>query len=75
VGRLDGWSSLNCAIEKGDVIEHYSDPMLPLQLRMFAEQIYGTGPGGQSGSAMLQLQMMAEGGGVHTANIDASRFM
>jgi hypothetical protein len=41
----------------------------------FAEQIYGTVPGGQSGSAMLQLQMMAEGGGVHTANIDTSRFM
>lgn len=69
VGRLDGWSSLNRAIEKGDVIEHYSDPMLPMQLRMLAEQIYGTGPGGQSGSAMLQLQMMAEGGGVRTANI------
>jgi hypothetical protein len=45
------------------------------QQRMFAEQISGTGPGGQSGSAMLQLQTMAEGGGVHTANIDASRFM
>jgi splicing suppressor protein 51 len=43
-----------------------------MQLRMFAEEIYGTGPGGQSGSSMLQLQMMAEGGEVHTANIDAS---
>ena len=33
-GRRDGWSSLNCAIEKSDVIEHYSDPMFPMQLRM-----------------------------------------
>lgn len=75
VGRLYGCYSLNCAIEKGDVIEHYGDPMFPMQLRMFAEQIYRTGPGGQSGSAMLQMQMMAEGGGVHTAHIDRSRFM
>jgi splicing suppressor protein 51 len=74
-GRRDGWSSLNCAIEKSDVIDHYGDPMFPMQLRMFAEQIYGTGPGGQSGSAMLQVQMMAEGGGVHTSHIDTSRFM
>jgi splicing suppressor protein 51 len=33
-----------------------------MQLRMFAEQIYGTGPGGQSGLAMLQLQAQLEQG-------------
>ena len=48
-----------------------------MQLRMFGEQIYGTGPGGQNGSAMLRLQMMAEGGGMTNpmTHIDASRFM
>jgi splicing suppressor protein 51 len=77
VGRRGGWSSLNGAIEKSDVVDHYGDPMFPMQLRMFAEQIYGSGPGGQSGSAMLQLQMMAEsgGGGMHTSHIDVSQFM
>ena len=74
-GRRDDWSSLKCAIEKSDVIEHYGDRLFPMQLRMFAEQIYGTGPGSQSGSAMLQLQVMAEDGQVHTDNIDASQLI
>jgi len=71
-GRRDGWSSLNRAIKKSDVIAHYGDPMFPMQLRMFGEQIYGTGPGGQSGSAMLQAQMMGEDGGVNMTHIDVS---
>lgn len=77
LGRQDGWSSLKRAIEKGDIMEHYGDSMFPMQLRMFGEQIYGTGPGGQSGSTMLRLQVMAEGGGVTSpmTHIDASRFM
>ena len=77
LGRQDGWSSLNRAIEKGDIIKYYDDSMFPMQLRMFGEQIYGTGPGGQNGSAMLRLQMMAEGGGMTNpmTHIDASRFM
>jgi len=30
VGPLNGWCSLNRAIEKGGVTEYYSDPMLPI---------------------------------------------
>jgi splicing suppressor protein 51 len=60
VGMNDGWSSLANAIEKSDVIEHYGTSNMPMQLRMFGEQVYGRGPGGQSGAAMRQVQMMAE---------------
>lgn len=56
VGRGD----LGCAVEKSDLIEHYKDPMMPMQLRMFGEQIYGSGPGGQSGTMMRQQMMMME---------------
>ncbi|KKY27261.1 putative mynd domain [Phaeomoniella chlamydospora] len=75
-GRNNSWSNLNCAVEKSDIIEHYGHPLMPMQLRMFAEQVYGTGPGGQSGTAMLELQVSAEQGegfastmGVNFANM------
>ncbi|KAI9729310.1 MAG: hypothetical protein M1834_006981 [Cirrosporium novae-zelandiae] len=38
-----GWSSLNCAVEKSDIQEHYSDNLMPMTLRMLAERIYGNG--------------------------------
>ncbi|OCL06400.1 putative MYND domain protein [Glonium stellatum] len=59
-----GWSSLSCAIEKSDVQEHYDDSKFPMQLRMFGEQVYGRGPAGQSGSAMRQVMMAMESGGL-----------
>ena len=57
------WSGLSYAVEKHDLIEHYGHPTMPMQLRMFAEQVYGTGPGGQNGEAMLDLQVGAERAG------------
>lgn len=59
-----GWSSLSCAIEKSDVQEHYDDSKFPMQLRMFGEQVYGRGPAGQSSTAMRQVMMAMEGGGL-----------
>ncbi|KAK2749220.1 hypothetical protein FQN57_006836 [Myotisia sp. PD_48] len=56
----DDWSYLGHAIEKSDVIEHYGDRFMPMQLRMFAEQLYGRGPGGHNGAEMLQAQMELE---------------
>ncbi|KAB5551435.1 hypothetical protein GE09DRAFT_172457, partial [Coniochaeta sp. 2T2.1] len=46
LGRQRGWSNLNQAIEKADIIEQYGDPQFPMQLRMFAEPVYGSAPGG-----------------------------
>ena len=35
---------------------------MPIQLRVFAEQIYGSGPGGRSCSYMMETIMMIEAG-------------
>ncbi len=73
-----GWSSLTSAIEKSDVIEHYGDSKFPMQLRMFGEQVYGRGPGGQEGASMrrLMMTMEAEGTeGMHTSHLDISSML
>ncbi|MCJ1397232.1 hypothetical protein MMC11_000424 [Xylographa trunciseda] len=36
------WSDLNCAVEKADVIKHYGDSMMPMKLRMLAEEVEGS---------------------------------
>ncbi|KAK2764430.1 hypothetical protein FQN54_009124 [Arachnomyces sp. PD_36] len=66
----NNWSDLACAAEKSDIIEHYGERMMPMQLRMFGEQVYGRGPGGYDGTAMRELQMLVENGSaqVHTVN-------
>ncbi|KAI9829831.1 MAG: hypothetical protein M1826_005408 [Phylliscum demangeonii] len=69
------WSRLTSSVEKGDLIEHYANSLMPMQLRMFAEQVYGTGPGGQSGDVMRQLMMTSEVDGgrkVHSSVLDMS---
>lgn len=60
--RNTGWSSLATPVEKSDIVEHYGDPVMPMQMRMFGEQVYGRGPGGQSGAGMMKMQMVMEGG-------------
>lgn len=54
------WNNLDCAVNKLDISDHYKDHLVAMQLRMFAEQISGPGPGEQSGDKMLQVQMWAE---------------
>lgn len=70
--KRDQWSYLGYAIQKDDVIEHYGDRKMPMQLRMFAEQVYGCGPGGQDGTEMRKLQMMIENGELTPIRFDLS---
>lgn len=64
-GGDDGWSNLRNMVDKHGVIKHYGgNNLMPMQLRMFAEQVIGTGPGGQSGEPMRMLQMAIEQGEV-----------
>lgn len=72
VGLGDGWSSLARAIEKSDVIEHYGHSLMPMQLRMFAEQVYGRGLGGSSAASTLQMLMTSESRGGYMSHIDIS---
>ena len=76
-GRTGDWSDLSKKIAKADIIDHYGDGNMPMQLRYLGEQVLGSSPGGQSGTGMVQMQMMIEGGnsGMHSTRIDASRFM
>jgi len=34
-----GWSSLAPMVEKSDILEHYGDSHIPMQLRMLGEQM------------------------------------
>ncbi|KAL0257705.1 hypothetical protein SLS55_006868 [Diplodia seriata] len=61
--RKGVWESLSAAPEKADVVEHYGDARMPMQLRMFAEAVYGSGPGGQSGRGMMEMMAGMERGG------------
>jgi splicing suppressor protein 51 len=63
VGMKKGeWSDLARRIEKDDLSEHYGNPLMPMQLRMFGEQVYGRGPGGHDGTSMRKMQMRIENG-------------
>lgn len=35
------WSSIHYAVEKSDIKEHYGNPLMPMQLRMFSETVLG----------------------------------
>ncbi|KAL6701767.1 hypothetical protein J3F84DRAFT_15791 [Trichoderma pleuroticola] len=61
LGMEDEWSNLRYAAEKSDFIEHYGDPQFPMQLRMLAEAVYGSVPGGGNGTAVRQMMMAMEG--------------
>lgn len=43
-----------------DIIEHYGDPQLPAQLRIFAETVMGRGLGGDDGIEMRKMMVELE---------------
>ena len=71
-GMKPGWSSLATKIGKQKVIENYGVELMPMQLRLFSEQVYGRGPAGQDGAGMIRYQMMAERGEMHATQVDVS---
>ncbi|KHN95384.1 Zinc finger, MYND-type [Metarhizium album ARSEF 1941] len=69
------WYDLGCAVEKSDIIENYGDPQFPMQLRMFAERVYGRAPGGTNGAPMRQMMVAMEQGAardMQTSLLDVS---
>eukprot|EP01055_Gregarina_sp_Pseudo9_P001428 Gregarina_sp_Pseudo_9__1427@NODE_1955_length_1235_cov_6_767559_g1812_i0_p2_GENE_NODE_1955_length_1235_cov_6_767559_g1812_i0NODE_1955_length_1235_cov_6_767559_g1812_i0_p2_ORF_typecomplete_len262_score78_27zfMYND/PF01753_18/2_2e11zfC6H2/PF15801_5/0_025Ecl1/PF12855_7/0_022zfMss51/PF13824_6/0_21Meleagrin/PF08189_11/1_5_NODE_1955_length_1235_cov_6_767559_g1812_i0200985 len=72
VGLREGWSSLQTKITKQDVIEQYSDNLIPMQLRMLSEQVYGRGLKGESGAPMLAYMVANENGEGYHSLFDAS---
>jgi splicing suppressor protein 51 len=45
VAMRDEHFNIKYAVEKSDIQEHYKDPMMPMTLRMAAENVYGGGYG------------------------------
>lgn len=71
-GMSGSWASLSAAPEKSDIVEHYGNPEMPMQMRMLSEQITGRGPRGQDGTAMRKLMMEGESGKGVTSTMDWS---
>jgi mitochondrial splicing suppressor protein 51 len=64
------WVDLTCAVEKSDIIKHYKDSTMPMQLQMFAATVYDRGILGQSSDAMLEVMMKSEMGELVTSLVD-----
>lgn len=47
------WHSLHHPVRSLSLSDHYGDERLPLQLRLFAEEVVGRGPGGDTGFEVL----------------------
>ncbi|KAH8726913.1 hypothetical protein GQ44DRAFT_738659 [Phaeosphaeriaceae sp. PMI808] len=71
------WNNLAKKATKQEMIEHYGDDKMPMQLRMLAEMVYGTGTMGQNGSGVRKLMAGMESGGSensqHMSMFDVSR--
>ncbi|KAH0373214.1 hypothetical protein KCU65_g544, partial [Aureobasidium melanogenum] len=66
------WSDLHRAVEKQDIINHYGESLMPMQMRMFYEKTSGRGLMGQSCNGMLQMQKREESGtlGMYSSMLD-----
>lgn len=66
---------LGHAVEKHDIQKTWKDDQMPMKLRMLAEKVYGTGPGGANGASMLKMQMKMESGmsGMYSSHLDVSQ--
>ncbi|KAF9134111.1 hypothetical protein BGX30_012044 [Mortierella sp. GBA39] len=60
--------------DKETVISRYGNAHMPMQMRLFGEQVYGRGVGGQAGAPIIQLQMQAESGAMHGSTINLNRY-
>lgn len=49
------WSYLGYAVEKHDVVEHYANNLMRIQLRIFGDQVLGTRPSGQKRASMMRI--------------------
>lgn len=73
----ENWSSLKRKASKEEIIKHYGDEEMPMQMRMFAEKIYGTPPApGANSSSMIRMLSMREEGelpeGAHISRLSLS---
>jgi splicing suppressor protein 51 len=72
-GETGAWSDLRRRTSKQEVIDHYGDDKMPMQVRMLAEAVYGVGSMGQNGVGMRKMMAQMEsggpGGGMHMSSM------
>lgn len=74
-GESGAWNDLRRRVDKQDIMAHYGDQKMPMQLRMFAEAVYGRGSMGQDGTFMRrQMAAMENGAGGFMSMMDMSSF-
>lgn len=76
-GESGVWSDLRKTVMKHEVVQHYGNEKMPMQLRMLAEVVYGTSTMGRNGSDARKLMVQMESGGLRNGGsmrmFDASR--
>jgi hypothetical protein len=58
--------------DKETIIGLYGDAQMPIQMRLFGEQAYGRGIGGQAGATIIHMQMQMESRALHGSTINAN---
>ncbi|KAL2150910.1 hypothetical protein VTH82DRAFT_6008 [Thermothelomyces myriococcoides] len=66
------FQNLRRKVDKGGIIKHYGDQLFPMQLRMFAEAVYGRGVGGQDGAPVRQMFVDMEQGNTKPDDVVAT---
>ncbi|KAL2826090.1 hypothetical protein BDW59DRAFT_161214 [Aspergillus cavernicola] len=61
-GVTMGWSSLAVTIGEGEIVAHYRDSNMPMQMRTFGEQIYGRALGGESADTKMLMLGLEDAG-------------
>lgn len=69
---LYDWSALHRAVEKRDIIEHYGESLMQMQMHMFYKKMLGRSSMGQNCKGKLQMQKREESGelGGHSSIMD-----
>jgi splicing suppressor protein 51 len=58
----EDWSSAVTDITEEEITRYYPEILMVLQMRIFAEQVHGHGPGGESYLATIEFYLIAEQG-------------
>lgn len=61
-------------VDKETIIGRYGNAQMPMQMRLFGEQVYGRGIGGQAGAPIIQMQMQMGTGALHGSTINANQY-
>lgn len=69
------WANLRKKVDKAAIIARYGNPQFPMQLRVFAERVIGTGIAGANGMTMATMLAATESGDMVSSTLDMSSLM